>query len=64
VVHSDFIFAAIGEEWGLIGVLCLIVCLAVLIMRGLHIAALWSDDVPFRMLLAAGLSILLAIQSP
>jgi cell division protein FtsW (lipid II flippase) len=62
VVHSDFIFAAVGEEWGLIGVLCLIVCLAVLIIRGLHIAALWSD-IPFRMLLAAGLSILLAVQT-
>lgn len=62
VVHSDFIFAAIGEEWGLIGVLTCIICMAVLIMRGLQLAALWADS-HFRMLLAAGLSVLLGTQT-
>ncbi len=62
VVHSDFIFAAIAEEWGLVGTLSIVICLAVLVMRGLHLASLWSDS-NFRMLLAAGLSVLLATQS-
>ncbi|GAB4570581.1 MAG: FtsW/RodA/SpoVE family cell cycle protein [Anaerolineae bacterium] len=62
VVHSDFIFAAIGEEWGLIGAMVVITALAVLVMRGMQLAALWSDS-PFRMLLAAGLSVQLATQS-
>ncbi len=61
VVHSDFIFAALGEEWGLLGVLTAVSCFAVLIMRGLQLAALWSNS-RFRMLLAVGLSILLATQ--
>jgi len=62
VVHSDFIFAAIAEEWGLVGALTVIVCLAVLVMRGLQIAALWAES-HFRTLLAAGLSVQLAIQT-
>ncbi|MBZ0300340.1 MAG: FtsW/RodA/SpoVE family cell cycle protein, partial [Anaerolineae bacterium] len=38
VVHSDFIFAALGEEWGLLGIAVLVICLAVLVARGLQIA--------------------------
>ncbi len=62
VIHSDFIFAAVAEEWGLIGVLTVLSSFAVLVMRGLQLAALWSEA-PFRMLMAAGLSMLLAVQS-
>lgn len=62
VVHSDFIFAAIGEEWGLIGAITVLAWLAVLILRGMQIAALWVDS-RFRMLLAAGLAVQLATQS-
>ncbi len=62
VVHSDFIFAAIGEEWGLVGTLVLIAWFAIFIMRGLQIAALWIDS-HFRMLLVAGLSVQLATQT-
>ncbi|MBN2470901.1 MAG: FtsW/RodA/SpoVE family cell cycle protein [Anaerolineae bacterium] len=62
VVHSDFIFAAIGEEWGLLGTLVVVAWFAVLIMRGLQIAALWIDS-HFRMLLVAGLSVQLATQT-
>lgn len=62
VVHSDFIFAALGEEWGLLGILTLIVCLAVLITRGLRIAVIQQSQ-PFRALLSIGLSMLIAVQS-
>ena len=61
VVHSDFAFAAIAEEWGLLGTLAVIAALAVLVVRGLRIAA--GARQPFRMLLAAGLSLMLGIQS-
>lgn len=62
VVHSDFVFAAIGEEWGLIGALAVLTCLATLAMRGFHVAVRWSE-MHFRLLLAAGLSVLLGTQS-
>lgn len=61
VVHSDFAFAAIGEEWGLLGVLGVIAAIGVIVVRGLRIAA--SSRQPFRVLLAAGLSLMLAVQS-
>lgn len=62
VVHSDFVFAAVAEEWGLLGVITLIGALATLSLRGLG-AALRYPQRSFRSLLAAGLSLLLAVQS-
>ncbi|MBN1200257.1 MAG: FtsW/RodA/SpoVE family cell cycle protein [Anaerolineae bacterium] len=61
VVHSDFAFAAICEEWGLLGALAALVTIAALVVRGMRIAALARQ--PFRALLAAGLSLMLAFQS-
>lgn len=61
VVHSDFAFAAIAEEWGLVGILSVVVALTVLVVRGMRLAALARH--PFQMLLAAGLSVLLGVQS-
>ncbi|MGD8753331.1 MAG: FtsW/RodA/SpoVE family cell cycle protein [Anaerolineales bacterium] len=61
VAHSDFIFAAIAEETGLIGIIALVLVLALLAQRGLR-AALGSTD-PFRRYLAAGLSAYLVAQS-
>ncbi len=62
VAHSDFVFAAIAEEWGLIGVLGLLMALALIIVRGLRIAIL-NQPRPFAAFLAAGLSLMLATQS-
>ncbi|MFO7323266.1 MAG: FtsW/RodA/SpoVE family cell cycle protein [Chloroflexota bacterium] len=62
VVHSDFAFAAIAEEWGLLGVITLIACIAVLVTRGLKLA-LFQRGRPFNALLAVGLSAILATQS-
>ena len=61
VVHSDFAFAAIAEEWGLIGTLGVVGTLAALVVRGMRVAARARQ--PFNMLLAAGLSALIAVQS-
>jgi cell division protein FtsW (lipid II flippase) len=62
VVHSDFVFAAIGEEWGLLGVIVVIACFAVLVMRGLRIAVLQGGR-PFHTLLTVGLSAVVGLQS-
>lgn len=62
VVHSDFVFAAIGEEWGLLGTLAVTGCLALLVLRGLRLAA-QTHTRPFRAFLAAGISITFATQS-
>lgn len=62
VVHSDFVFAAIGEEWGLLGVIVVIACFAALVMRGLRIAVLQGGR-PFHTLLTVGLSAVVGLQS-
>ena len=62
VVHSDFIFAALAEEWGLVGVIGFVGGLVALVTRGLRIASLQNAR-PFLCLMAAGLSLLIAIQS-
>jgi hypothetical protein len=61
VAHSDFIFSAIAEENGLIGMIGLLVLLGLLVHRGLLIAIKTSNT--FRQLLAAGLTVFLIGQS-
>lgn len=61
VSHSDFIFAALAEEWGLLGVIAAVSLLMALVFRGLRIAA--EARGPFQQLLAAGLSALMGIQA-
>jgi cell division protein FtsW (lipid II flippase) len=62
VVHSDFVFAALAEEWGLLGVVVTIACIATFVMRGLR-AAVAHRGRPFHSLFAIGLSLLLGVQS-
>ena len=57
--HTDFIFAVIGEELGLIGTAAVIVFFGIVFLRGLKIAASAPDR--FGMLLAAGLTVNLSI---
>ncbi len=57
---SDFIFAAFGEELGLIGVAAMLVVFAIVIQRGMRTSIACRDV--FGTLLAAGLSIVLALQ--
>jgi cell division protein FtsW len=61
VVHTDFVFAAIGEEYGLLGAFALIACFAVLVGRAFHIAL--GAHRPFDQLLAAGIGALLGLQT-
>ncbi|MDQ3667338.1 MAG: putative lipid II flippase FtsW [Acidobacteriota bacterium] len=51
--HSDFIYAVVGEELGLVGALAVIAVFALFLWRGLRISLLAPDR--FGMLLALGL---------
>ena len=61
VSHSDFIYVAIGEETGLIGMIGILALLGLLLQRGMKIAL--KADNTFHQLLAASLSAFLIIQS-
>jgi cell division protein FtsW (lipid II flippase) len=60
-LHTDFPFAALGEELGLAGILAILGVYLVVIERGLRIAASAADD--FRAILAAGLSLVVGVQA-
>lgn len=59
--HTDFMFSAFTEEWGLVGGIFLIVLYFLLIREGFRAAAKTSDD--FGKLLALGIASLLLVQS-
>jgi peptidoglycan glycosyltransferase len=59
--ETDFIFAAIGEELGLLGTTAVLVAFLLMVGTGLRIAL--RADHPFEKLLAAGLTAILGIQS-
>jgi peptidoglycan glycosyltransferase len=61
VVYNDFIFAAFGEELGLLGVTVLLIAYLMIVGAGLRIAVR-ADD-PFEKLMAAGLTALLGFQT-
>lgn len=61
VAISDFVFAAIAEETGLIGTIGLIAIFGVILIRGLR-AAIYAPDI-FRRLLAAGVTAYLGVQA-
>jgi cell division protein FtsW len=59
--HNDFILAMIGEEWGFVGVLAVIVAFTAFALVGYRIAR-QADDL-FGFLVAIGLTNLIAIQA-
>jgi peptidoglycan glycosyltransferase len=58
---TDFIFAAIGEELGLLGTSAVLVAFVLLVGSGMRIAL--RAPHPFEKLLAAGLTLVLGLQS-
>jgi rod shape determining protein RodA len=58
--HTDFIFAVFAEMWGFVGCLVLLVCYALLLLRGFDIAA--GAREPAGRLVALGATALLASQ--
>jgi cell division protein FtsW len=59
--HTDFIFANISEELGLIGALCVVAAFCVVGYRGLRAAFLSTD--PFARFLAFGLTTAVLVQA-
>ncbi len=59
--HTDFIFAAAGEELGFAGAVTIIVLLGIVIVRALLIAARADDQ--FGRLVAGGIAIWFAVQA-
>ena len=60
-IHTDFIFAGVAEELGMIGALAILGLYVVIAQRGFRIAAFALDD--FRTLLATGLTLVIVVQS-
>ncbi len=59
--HTDFIFAVIGEELGLIGATLIVLCFGVIAWRGFRAAALAPDR--FGAFLAIGLTTMIVLQA-
>ncbi len=59
-VHTDFIFAAIGEEMGFVGAGAVIIIYLIMVYRAFRSALLATK--PFSMLVAGGLALSLALQ--
>ena len=59
--HTDFIFAIVGEELGLVGALAIVGLFVVLAWRGLRIGLRAPD--PFGAYLALGITVLIATQA-
>jgi peptidoglycan glycosyltransferase len=60
-VETDFIFAAIGEELGLLGSVAVVTAFLLMVGVGLRIAIQARSD--FEKLLATGLTVILAVQT-
>ena len=60
-VSTDFIFAAIGEELGLLGTVAILMAFLLMVGAGLRVAM--RVESPFEKLLAAGLTAILGLQT-
>ncbi len=59
--HADFVFAVVGEEFGLLACLVLVALLAFVVLRGF--LRLQHEEDMFRLLAAAGLFTLFGVQA-
>jgi cell division protein FtsW len=59
--HTDFIYAVISEELGLVGATAILICFCVIAWRGLRIAARAEDT--FGSFVALGLTTMIAAQA-
>lgn len=58
--HNDFVFALVGQQWGLVGCLVVLACYVTIVVSGVEIAAVTAD--PFGRLLAVGVVTVIAAQ--
>ena len=59
--HTDFIFAVVGEELGLIGATAILICFCVITWRGLKVAGAAQDR--FGAFLAMGVTTMIGVQA-
>jgi rod shape determining protein RodA len=59
--HNDFIFAVIGNQWGLVGCIIVIIAYVVIIVCGLEVAMITND--PFGRLLTVGVVVMIVVQA-
>jgi cell division protein FtsW len=59
--HTDFIYAVIGEELGLLGTTVVLICFCIIAWRGLRAAMLAPDG--FGAFLALGLTLMIVVQA-
>jgi cell division protein FtsW len=59
--HTDFVFAVVGEEFGVLGAVIVLALFAIILFRGMRIAHEEPD--PFASLLGVGLTMLLTLQA-
>jgi cell division protein FtsW (lipid II flippase) len=59
--ETDFIFSVIGEELGMLGTVAVLLCFILLVARGFRVALAARSD--FGQLLAAGLTVILGVQT-
>ena len=58
--HTDFVFAVVTDDFGLVGGLAVLILFAVLVLGGMRMA--YAEPDPFASLLAVGVSSLFALQ--
>jgi cell division protein FtsW len=59
--HTDFIFAMVGEELGLIATIAVLVAFVLIVVCGIYISSRAHD--PFGLLLGSGLTFLIGLQA-
>ncbi len=59
--HTDFIYAVIAEELGLIGATCILICFCVIAWRGLRVASRAQDA--FGSFVALGITTMIGVQA-
>jgi rod shape determining protein RodA len=59
--HNDFIFAVIGNQWGLAGCVLVILAYVIISICGLEVALVTND--PFGRLLAVGVVVMIVVQA-
>jgi cell division protein FtsW len=62
--HTDFVFAVLAEEFGLLGVLLVVVGFLVLVLRSLRLSRIAADaGMPLHACLAAGFGVWIGLQA-
>jgi cell division protein FtsW len=62
--HTDFVFAVLAEEFGLLGVLAVVIAFLVLMLRSLRLARIAADaGMPLHACLAAGFGVWIGLQA-